>query len=325
MRPFTFRFYFLPVTFLLCIAAHANTDTMRVREFIDDWKQVIAEDEGSCAALLAFYSDSVNFYNTGRPKKYVCNSMTQHMMLASVLFEPGYKIEPVAGSVNTWKATFGNAPNMFGTDKYHYILVSEAVHGMLMITTHSSLADDLWLVRLNEIKTNTITDRSGKKYYVLNEDSTTFPGRRLYFLSDTLSFDEPWFHRACADTLGYYVRGKVFVAMSKANSRKPDCMRNITQELNARTFQEAEFIGGGLPCFVQKDSITPTGIHTSSWSAPELRWTKTGDDVATIRLRCDYNYGDACPHAYTTIHVLLRKKKIEVSKVMMPLSKRTPH
>lgn len=324
MHPSIVRLHLLLISLLVCLSAQATTDTMRVREFIDDWKQVVAEDDGSCAALLAFYSDSVNFYNTTHPKKYVCNVMTQHMTLGSVLFEPEYKIEPVAGSANTWKATFGNAPNMFGIDKFHYIMVSETIQGMLMVTAHSSLADDLWMVRLNEIKTNIITDRSGKKYYVLSEDSTTFPSRRLYFLSDTLSFDEPWFHRACADTLGYYVRGKVFVAMSKANSRKPDCIRDITQELNAKTFQEAEFMGGGLPCFVQKDSVTPTGIHTSSWSAAELRWTKTGEDVAMIRLRCDYNYGDACPHAFITIHVLLRKKNIEVSKAMMPLSKRTP-
>lgn len=324
MRPCSFRFHLVVITLVLCLSAQADTDTMRVREFIDDWKQVIAEDEGSCAALLAFYSDSVNFYNRGRPKKYVCNSMTQHMMLASVLFEPGYKIESVAGSTNTWKATFGNAPNMFGIDKFHYILVHEMYNGMLMITAHSSLADDLWQTQLNTIRSNTLFSR-GKRYYVLSEDSTTFPGRRLYFLSDTLTFDEPWFHRACAGTFGYYARGNVFVAMSRTNSRTPDCIRDITQELNALTFQEAELMNGGLPCFISKDSVTSTGARVKYWGPAELQWTKTGDDTATIRLRCDYNYGDACPHAYTTIHALRRKKKFEVSKVMMPISKRTPH
>lgn len=318
------RFLLFLLASLLCFAAHATTDTSRVRAFIESWKDILEPDEIQCMHLETCYADTVRFYNESYPKSWMCVKLTESIPSDAVLLETGYRTEPVAGSNRTWKVIFENAGNIYGTNKYHYMLVQEIENGKLVITAHSSLADDRWFARRKQIESDVISDQ-GKKYYVLDEDSTTFPGQRLYFLTDTLAFTVPDYHGLCNDSLlSYRTSGNVFVAMSRTGSRQLSCIQNISKELNEETFEEAQLLYGGFPCFAARDSTTPAGEFTSQWVVPKIQWMLVGNDTAHLRLRCDYNYGDACLRSYTSIHVLRRKKKIEVSKVMAPRPKGPP-
>lgn len=312
------RFHLFVFASLFCMVAHAAADTTHVRAFIDNWKRIVADDWINCHYLESFYSDTLNFYNASCSKEEMCIRLTESFPSDAVLVEPGYKVE-AAGTTGTWKVMFENALNVYGTDKSHYIIVQEAADSALVIVKHSSLADDRWYARRKAIESNVVNDGNGKRYYVLNEDSITFPGRRLYFLTDTLSFSVPFAYGACQDTfLSYDAVATVFVAMSKKNSRITESICDISKELNAETFEEAQLIQGGFPCFIQKDSADASGMPVRRWSVPEIRWKKTGKHTAVIRLRCNYSYGGGCLWSYTTINMIEKKKKIEVKKVMEP-------
>lgn len=293
------------------LALRAMSDTSRVYTFIEEWRRFLAADDVNCHYVEACYADTVLFYNVPLSKDNMCMSELMLPGLNEILLETAYTLEEISDA--QWKAVFESPANIFGIDKFHYLIIEESAEHQFHIIRQSSFADDRWFARKKEIAANTIVS-NGKTYYILNEDSTTLTNRRLYFLTDSLHFTEPAYMDICMDekSIGYCTSGNIYVAMSEKNRRDIAVIRDLTPEFNCDTFQDAVNMQKGFRCFGVKDSTDPFGQSVYRWVTSECHWSSTDSGGAFIQFYSPYNYGDECREVCTTINVVKKKKQIVV-------------
>ena len=292
------------------VALCAMSDSSRVYTFIEQWRKMLFEEEVNCHYVELCYADTIQFYNASFPRSGMCFHVVSIPFLNENLLEPGYTL-PRLSDVQ-WRATFESANNIFGLNKSHYIEIEESAGNEFLITKQSSVADDQWFTFKQQFVSQTIS-QNGKPYFILNEDSTTLPGYRLYILTDSLVFTAPEHWALCSDekTTGYYTAGNVFIAMSKKNSKAIATMQDLTPQLMSDTYHKLEILQKGILCFGVRGSKTENN-PVWTWAPAFPQWSATANGGATIQFTNPYNHGDECVNIVTTVQVQKRKKKITV-------------
>jgi hypothetical protein len=180
----------------------------------------------------------------------------------------------------------------------------------------SSLADDAFVLRTQEIAENIVTDRNGRKYYVLQTERATLTDPVIYFLTDTLAFSKPTDEAFCNGfcDLCYSARGALFVGIADAdNASSLTYVKEITTEYKDSSFQKLQLIDAHFPILITVTQETDSGSATVNWQ-PYLFSFEGNADYCETELYSIYTDSSECKDACTTIKIWAKKKKVKVKK-----------
>ncbi len=291
--------------------------------FVRNWQNQLAEEEFNKEQMAKYYAAQVSWYNTSVASDSALTIISSTYDMQQCIFWRDPTIVTLTDSSHaTWQVFFDECNGVVSGMQQHYLLVESDASGTLHITAQSSLADDAWLIRKTEIANDTIVHEN-KRYYVLNRSYSGHPSSNhvIFFLTDSLKFDEANWIPVCTDDFGFTASGNIFCALAILDPQTIIAFKDITLELNQSPLEEAELTFGGFLCLHTQDSLTIEGKHAGfHWRTPVLNVTYDRHHKTSVLLKTDYNYGDACWSAETTILFDSKKKKITTKQFI-----RKPH
>ena len=295
-----------------------------VLRFVNEWRSVLNQEDFKGDSISHFFAERVSWYNKNYSNDSVCATIKEDALLESCIFAGEPTILPIGKKdVDTWQVFFRECNGVISAEKSHYLLIVSHGENDFHIIAQSSLADDAWMRRKNQIAKSKI-QLNNKRYYILEqhpraliEDSCT-----ILFLTDTLLFYEPKWMPVCngLDQIGYSAIGRIFVAVYDLKDSSLQQIQEITKELTEPTYQDAELILGGFPCLVNTSSYYPAQpAYITDWGTPYLIATEWTPDFNRYSIPTLYMYGDRCLEPKTTITISKRgRHKITVEKIPPP-------
>lgn len=264
--------------------------------------------------LYTFYSSKVDYYNTSVWGDSLCTLLLKMPGVKENMIQSPYKVEYIAEEDTFWKVTFNPKPVPGIAFEVHYFHIKDSKYGW-QIVKQSSLAFDAFLKRRNEIANTIVHDENGKRYYVLQTFRPRLADPAVYYLTDTLLFDEPKDTVYCNELHDavYSLAGPLYVAISDAHDRtKLIAVKNLTGILQDSSFRNLQLVNARFAVITPYYDLSDS-LNTTWRPAPDDQWQ--GDaDYGQGNLFSIYTTGKECREVVVQVKVWPRKGKIRVKR-----------
>lgn len=292
-------FLFLGFAIKLGGQEHATS----IRNFILSWQNQISQEEFNDEKVNLYYGDSVKWYNSKLSRDSVIELISRDISRQQCYYYGSPNITEIQGKDHSvWQIFFSECNGVVSGMKQHYVIVDRTQGNTLQITGHSSLADDVWRIRQEQIAGDTIV-YNNKRYFVLHRDTAAFRDgtHGICFVTDTLLFNQSDQIPMCTDDFGFAAIGNIYCAIIRQSPENIIVMKNITNELTEKHLDGAELVFGGFLCLHPQDIRDSSSYIGYQWTIPTYNSREMESGKVQIGLNSYYNYGDACWTVETAI------------------------